>query len=57
VLVLHGERDVIIPAQHARALAAGARDSELRLFPCGHNDCPTPWSEVREFLDRRGLLP
>ena len=57
VLVLHGERDGIIPAQHGRTLAAAARDSELRLFPCGHNDCPTPWSEVREFLDRRGLLP
>jgi pimeloyl-ACP methyl ester carboxylesterase len=56
VLVLHGERDEIIPAQHGRELAAAARDSELHLFPCGHNDCPTPWSEVREFLDRRGLL-
>ncbi len=57
VLVLHGERDGIIPAQHGRELAAAADDSELHLFPCGHNDCPTPWSEVREFLDRRGLLP
>jgi fermentation-respiration switch protein FrsA (DUF1100 family) len=57
VLVLHGERDGIIPPQHGRELADAARDSELRLFPCGHNDCPTPWAEVREFLDRRGLLP
>lgn len=57
VLVLHGERDAIIPSEHGRALAAAARDSELHLFPCGHNDCPTPWSTVREFLERRALLP
>lgn len=57
VLVLHGERDAIIPPEHGRALAAAARDSELHLFPCGHNDCPTPWRTVREFLGRRGVLP
>jgi fermentation-respiration switch protein FrsA (DUF1100 family) len=56
VLVLHGERDAIVPAEHGRALADAARDSELHLLPCGHNDCPTPWATVREFLIRRDLL-
>lgn len=57
LLVLHGERDAIIPAKHGKALAAAGHDSELQLLPCGHNDCPTQWRTVREFLIRRHLLP
>lgn len=55
-LILHGDRDDIVPTEHARLLAAAARDATLKLLPCGHNDCPRPWADVRAFLDRQGLL-
>jgi uncharacterized protein len=55
-LILHGDRDDIVPPHHARALAAAASNVTLRFLPCGHNDCPRPWGDVRAFLDRHGLL-
>jgi len=57
LLLLHGSRDDIIPPGHSRALAAAARQAELHLLPCGHNDCPREWPLVRAFLERHGLLP
>lgn len=57
VLVLHGERDEIVPVEHGRALADAAGSSELVLLPCGHNDCPDAWPLVRAFLTKRSLLP
>ena len=57
VLVLHGERDGIVPVAHAHAFAAAAARADLRLLPCGHNDCPFQWRRVEEFLEREGLLP
>ncbi len=56
VLVIHGERDTIIPASHGRRLAEGAERGTLVLRNCGHNDCPHPWPEVRAFLAGEGLL-
>jgi pimeloyl-ACP methyl ester carboxylesterase len=56
VLVLHGERDRIIPAEHGRKLDRAAADSELVLLPCGHNDCPWQGERVLDFLRRRGLV-
>jgi pimeloyl-ACP methyl ester carboxylesterase len=56
VLVLHGERDEMIPPEHARRLHAAARAAELHWLPCGHNDCPQPWGPVLSFLERHGLL-
>jgi hypothetical protein len=56
ILVVHGERDDIIPPAHARALQAAARDALLYWLPCAHNDCPHPWEAVRAFLAGRGLL-
>ncbi len=56
LLVLHGERDEIIPMSHGRALAAavpGARFVEMR---CGHNDCPRPWASVKTFFEEHGLM-
>lgn len=48
-LILHGERDRIVPTRHGRRLAEAA-GVPLRLMPCGHNDCPRPWADIREFL-------
>ena len=56
VLILHGDRDDIVPPHHARALAAASNQATLKFLPCGHNDCPRPWVDVRAFLDQHGLL-
>ena len=55
-LVLHGERDEVIPLAHGRELAARARAAELQVLDCGHNDCPRPWPLLRAFLQRNALL-
>jgi hypothetical protein len=56
ILLVHGERDEILPAHHARSLHAAARRAELHLLDCGHNDCPRPWAALRRFLDAHELL-
>jgi uncharacterized protein len=56
VLVIHGERDTIVPPFHASLLHEAASDAELVLLPCGHNDCPRPWDLLRAFLERHDLL-
>jgi fermentation-respiration switch protein FrsA (DUF1100 family) len=56
ILILHGDRDDIVPPNHARVLAAAATNGTLTFLPCGHNDCPRPWTHVRAFLDQHGLL-
>jgi len=56
ILILHGDRDDIVPPHHARALAAAASEATLKFMPCGHNDCPRPWADVRAFLGQHGLL-
>ena len=50
ILVLHGERDEMIPFEHARRLHAANRRSQLHLLPCGHNDCARPWELIERFL-------
>ena len=57
LLILHGERDAIIPVAHGRALHAGQPASEFHLMPCGHNDCPPPWPAIEHFLAKHRLLP
>jgi hypothetical protein len=56
ILLVHGERDEIVDAGHARALHAAARRAELHLTGCGHNDCPRPWSELQRFFAEHRLL-
>ena len=57
ILVVHGDRDDIVPADHGRRLAAASPRATLRLLPCGHNDCPRPWAEIHAFLQAHDLLP
>jgi fermentation-respiration switch protein FrsA (DUF1100 family) len=54
-LILHGDRDDVVPPHHARALAAASSRATLTFMPCGHNDCPRPWAVVRSFLDEHGI--
>jgi fermentation-respiration switch protein FrsA (DUF1100 family) len=57
VLLVHGERDEIIPVGHAHALHELVPGSRLQIVPgCGHNDCPLPWNVLREFLIEARLL-
>jgi fermentation-respiration switch protein FrsA (DUF1100 family) len=56
VLILHGERDALVPARHAEALARAARHSELQLVACGHNDCPVLWPTIERFIVAAGLV-
>lgn len=51
VMVIHGERDDLIPIAHGEALAQAANVPLIRL-PCGHNDCPRPWAQILAFLER-----
>src|SRR5262245_44016423 len=56
ILLLHGEHDDSIPVDHSRRLHAAAPTSELQVVPCGHNDCPHPWSILTTFLSEHHLL-
>ncbi len=56
VLVLHGERDSVIPYAHGEALARAAGTTPVPMA-CGHNDCPTPLREIARFLREHGILP
>jgi fermentation-respiration switch protein FrsA (DUF1100 family) len=50
ILQFHGDHDPSIPLDHARALHAAAAHSELRVLPCGHNDCALPWDLLAKFI-------
>jgi fermentation-respiration switch protein FrsA (DUF1100 family) len=57
ILIVHGDLDTVAPVENAHRLAELARSATLRTYPeCGHNDCPRPWSALREFLLAHGLL-
>ena len=56
VLVIHGERDDLIPISHGEALAEAA-GVPLQRLPCGHNDCPRPWQQIQKFLTLHGFQP
>jgi fermentation-respiration switch protein FrsA (DUF1100 family) len=56
VLVVHGERDDVVPVAHARRIADASTRAEVEILACGHNDCPRPWERVRSFLAANGLL-
>lgn len=43
VLIVHGERDRLVPFSHAEELVEAASDAYLVRWSCGHNDCPPAW--------------
>ncbi|NKB88302.1 MAG: alpha/beta fold hydrolase [Acidobacteria bacterium] len=59
LLLIHGDRDDVVPIGESEALHAAFPDSEYVVLPCGHNDCPTSWPEhwemVLGFLARHGV--
>lgn len=56
VLILHGDRDEIVPPAHARTLANASTQATLRFLPCGHNDCRRPSAEIIGFLRALRLI-
>lgn len=62
-LIIHGDRDSIIPVAHGRALHAMTPGSIYVEFPTDHNDFPAArherdyWSAVERFLRGAGILP
>ena len=60
LLIIHGTQDRTIPYQHAVALHAVARQSELLSIECGHNGCIEDWDkfwlDLRPFLVRTAIL-
>lgn len=62
ILIMHGERDSIVPISHAHALEAAAADATLVLFDADHNDLPSGPDvqayrrAVEELLRRAGTI-
>jgi hypothetical protein len=60
VLILHGNRDDLIPFTHAKALASVSKYTRLIAYDCGHNDCPPDWGvfwkDVFAFLRENAMM-
>lgn len=56
VLIIHGNRDNVVPVKHALEINRQIPNAELILYHCGHSDCPpvweTYWKDITEFLNR-----
>ena len=59
-LIIHGDRDTLVPYSHGEALYAAAQRGEMITYDCGHNDCPPSWplfwEDIGSFLARAGVL-
>ena len=60
VLIIHGQKDDIIPFVHGKRLQQAASQARLIAYPCGHNDCPPGWGlfwkDIEDFLRKSNLL-
>jgi uncharacterized protein len=54
LLVIHGNRDEIIPYSHGVHLSEAAPRGKLITYDCAHNDCPPDWNvfydDIKTFL-------
>lgn len=61
LLLVHGDRDDIVPLAESERLHASYPASELVVLHCGHNDCPPSWPEhwriILAFLSKHGITP
>ncbi|MFB6263372.1 MAG: alpha/beta hydrolase [Bradymonadaceae bacterium] len=57
ILITHGARDEVVPVRHGRRLRDAADRARYLELDCGHNDCPTRWDEIADFLREHDLLP
>ena len=62
ILIMHGQRDQIVPVDHAHELLKIVPDATLLLFDCDHNTLPpadmtdTYEASIRKHLDEAGVL-
>lgn len=60
ILLIHGERDQVVPFPHAKRLEAAAKHVELVRFPDGHNDLPSNatlyWQKIGALLSGAGVI-
>ena len=56
ILIIHGNRDTVVPVKHALEMNRQIPDAELILYDCGHSDCPPVWEaywkDITDFLNR-----
>lgn len=61
ILVVHGERDAVVPFSHGQRLAAASPRARLVRYDADHNDCPpdwdTFWRDIEAFLREAGVVP
>ena len=50
LLIMHGNRDTLVPFAHGKELAGIVPGAQFRELPCGHNDCPRDWKTIAFFL-------
>ena len=57
---MHGRTDEVIPYSHAETLAGAREGLSVTELQCGHNNCYTEWSRIKEtvrgFLEANGVL-
>jgi hypothetical protein len=60
VLIIHGQRDTVIPISHGMALHKAAKQGTLIVYDAGHNDCPPDWKifweDVEKFLLENNII-
>ncbi len=56
VFLFHGANDTIIPIHHSKRLRQSAKTKGFHEVVCGHNDCPTAWPALLEFLSKHQIL-
>ena len=60
ILIIHGNRDEVIPYRHGRTLYQAARSAKMITYQSGHNDCPPDWNvfwkDIESFLDDNNIL-
>jgi len=50
VLIVHGNRDSVVPYRHGAILAQAARQGRLMTYDADHNDCPPDWEAFFEAM-------
>ncbi|HIJ57091.1 MAG TPA: alpha/beta hydrolase [Deltaproteobacteria bacterium] len=60
ILIIHGNRDEVIPYSHGRTLYKAAKSAKMITYQSGHNDCPPDWNvfweDVESFLRDNNIL-
>lgn len=61
VLIMHGEKDELIPYDHGLQLYNASKNGKLITYQAGHNDCPPDFNafiqDVKTFLIQHHLHP